>query len=302
MSSTFRLLFAASALAALNSPALGFVASTSVAGSGVASSSSTRMSAADSTATASASATAKPAFTLYSSDKCPYAQRTWIAARELGVPFKFHPMELGKDNKEDWFLKLNPLGKVPTIVCGDDVVYESLVVNEYLCEAFPPGGEYDASPLLPKSLAGRAKARIIASRSGDLVTSYFTYLSNKDEDQEHEKRQKFEKELKAVDAWAAAASGEGEACGWLCGEAGEGCMTLADIAYFPFLERIDATLEPFKGWSLNDIEVPALVAWIGKCREKDSVAGTVKDPAVWAELYKMFLGANYFERAGVAKK
>lgn len=33
-----------------------------------------------------------------------------------------------------------------------------------------------------------------------------------------------------------------------------------------------------------------------------SVAGTVKDPAVWEELYKMFLGANYFERAGVAVK
>lgn len=30
--------------------------------------------------------------------------------------------ELGKDNKEAWFLKLNPLGKVPTVVCGDDVV------------------------------------------------------------------------------------------------------------------------------------------------------------------------------------
>lgn len=30
--------------------------------------------------------------------------------------------ELGKDNREDWFLKLNPLGKVPTVVRGDDVV------------------------------------------------------------------------------------------------------------------------------------------------------------------------------------
>lgn len=60
-------------------------------------------------------------------------------------------------------------------------VYESLVINEYLCEAFPPGGEYDAPPLLPKSLAGRAKARIITSRCGDLVTAYFTYLSNNDE-------------------------------------------------------------------------------------------------------------------------
>ena len=34
----------------------------------------------------------------------------------------FERPELGKDNREDWFLKLNPLGKVPTIVRGDDVV------------------------------------------------------------------------------------------------------------------------------------------------------------------------------------
>lgn len=60
-------------------------------------------------------------------------------------------------------------------------IYESLVVNEYLAEKFPPGGEYDPSPLLPASPADKAKVRIVASRSSDLVTAYFTYLSNKDE-------------------------------------------------------------------------------------------------------------------------
>ena len=57
-----------------------------------------------------------------------------------------------------------------------------------------------------------------------------------------------------------------------------------------------------QGWGLSDIEVPALLAWMEKCRAKESVAFTLKDPAVWAELYKKFLGANYFVRAGVAKK
>lgn len=55
------------------------------------------------------------------------------------------------------------------------------MVNEYLSEVFPEGGEQDASPLLPKSPAGRAMARIITSRSNDLVTAYFTYLTNKNE-------------------------------------------------------------------------------------------------------------------------
>lgn len=57
-----------------------------------------------------------------------------------------------------------------------------------------------------------------------------------------------------------------------------------------------------QGWFLNDIEVPALVAWIDKCRGKESVAGTVKDPASFVERYKKFLGPTYLERAGAAKK
>jgi len=56
-----------------------------------------------------------------------------------------------------------------------------LVVNEYLSEKFPEGGEYEVSPLMPKLPAARARVRIVASRSNDLTTAYFTYLSNKDE-------------------------------------------------------------------------------------------------------------------------
>ena len=32
------------------------------------------------------------------------------------------------------------------------------------------------------------------------------------------------------------------------------------------------------------------------------VAGTVTDPAVWEELYKKFLGMNYFVKAGVVQE
>lgn len=49
-----------------------------------------------------------------------------------------------------------------------------------------------------------------------------------------------------LNEWAVDGARDGEECEWLCGEAGDGHMTLADTAYFPFLERIDATLEKFK--------------------------------------------------------
>lgn len=47
--------------------------------------------------------------------------------------------------------------------------------------------------------------------------------------------------------------------------------------------------------------VPALLAWLDKCKAEESMAGTMKDPEVWVEAYKIFLGANSFTGAGVTK-
>lgn len=48
--------------------------------------------------------------------------------------------ELMKDNREEWFLKLNPLGKVPTIVCGDDVVSFRVAVESLWSSQGPASG------------------------------------------------------------------------------------------------------------------------------------------------------------------
>ena len=57
---------------------------------------------------------------------CPFAQRTWIALEEAGVPFKFEEVDLyGAGGKPGWFLKLNPKGQVPVLVVGERVVVES---------------------------------------------------------------------------------------------------------------------------------------------------------------------------------
>jgi glutathione S-transferase len=48
----------------------------------------------------------------------------------------------------------NPYGKVPVLVDGDGIIYESAIINEYLDEKFPE------IRLLPAELLQRAKARI----------------------------------------------------------------------------------------------------------------------------------------------
>ena len=87
---------------------------------------------------------------LVSHDLCPYVQRAAIALAEKGVPFERADIDLA--NKPDWFLKLSPLGKVPLLRVGDDVIFESAVILEYLEETQP-------NPLLPAEPLARARHR-----------------------------------------------------------------------------------------------------------------------------------------------
>ena len=63
-------------------------------------------------------------------------------------------MECDLKNKSEELVTLNPYGKVPVLVDGDTVIYESAVINEYLDEKFPEVS------LMPKDLAKRAEVRI----------------------------------------------------------------------------------------------------------------------------------------------
>ena len=96
----------------------------------------------------------------YANRNCPYVQRSWMTLLELSVYFEYKEIELGKDNKTDGFCALNPNGIVPVIKHGETVVYESLVVNEYLCEVFGGNG----LTLMPSQPAARARARILMTR------------------------------------------------------------------------------------------------------------------------------------------
>ena len=60
-------------------------------------------------------------------------------------------MQFGK-NTEAAYLAMNPNGRVPTLVDGDYVLWESNSVMRYLCMAY--GGNSPIYPSLPKALAG----------------------------------------------------------------------------------------------------------------------------------------------------
>lgn len=88
--------------------------------------------------------------TLISHHLCPYVQRAVIALSEKSVPFQRIDIDLS--NKPAWFLELSPLGKTPVLRVGDEAIFESAVILEYLEET-------QAAPLHPQDPLLRARHR-----------------------------------------------------------------------------------------------------------------------------------------------
>lgn len=74
--------------------------------------------------------------TLISHALCPYVQRAAIVLAEKGLSFERIDIDLA--NKPEWFLKVSPLGKTPVLLVGDEAIFESAVICEYLDETSLP--------------------------------------------------------------------------------------------------------------------------------------------------------------------
>lgn len=61
---------------------------------------------------------------------CPYVQRAAIVLAEKGVPFERRDIDLA--DKPGWFLRVSPLGKTPVLLVGNEAIFESAVICEYL--------------------------------------------------------------------------------------------------------------------------------------------------------------------------
>lgn len=93
---------------------------------------------------------------LYDFKSSPNCQRVKVVLAEKNLPYEVVPIDLRKqEQKTPEYLKLNPYGKVPVLTDDTTVLYESLVINEYLEEKYPN------PPLMPKDLGRKAKARIL---------------------------------------------------------------------------------------------------------------------------------------------
>eukprot|EP01112_Ceratiomyxa_fruticulosa_P023230 TRINITY_DN879_c0_g1_i4.p1 TRINITY_DN879_c0_g1~~TRINITY_DN879_c0_g1_i4.p1 ORF type:complete len:238 (-),score=66.34 TRINITY_DN879_c0_g1_i4:125-838(-) len=96
-------------------------------------------------------------FTLYTAST-PNGTKISIALEELGLKYETKTIDLGKnEQKEEWFLKINPNGRIPALVDhknGDFNVFESGAILLYLVERYDPEGK-----LYPKD--GNARSEVV---------------------------------------------------------------------------------------------------------------------------------------------
>jgi glutathione S-transferase len=92
----------------------------------------------------------------YDFKSSPNCQRVKVVLEEKKLPYETIPIDLRKkEQKTPEYLKINPYGKVPALLDGDTILYESCIINEYLNEKYPN------PPLMPADAGKRAHARIL---------------------------------------------------------------------------------------------------------------------------------------------
>ena len=110
---------------------------------------------------------------LITAEVCPFAQRTHMTLLEKGLAFERREVDLS--NKPDWFEEVSPYSKVPVVKIGDQVVWESSVINEFIDEQFPE------KPMMPSDPFLRAQARIwIDYCNSRWVDDFYDLLSERE--------------------------------------------------------------------------------------------------------------------------
>jgi len=84
-----------------------------------------------------------------------WSLRPWLAIKQAGLPFEEIMIPLRRSATKAEILAYSPSGKVPCLIDGETVVWDSLAICEYLAEK--------ASSLWPSERKARAEARSISA-------------------------------------------------------------------------------------------------------------------------------------------
>lgn len=209
---------------------------------------------------------------------------------EKGIEWKGHLLDLEKeDQKQPYYLKLNPKGVVPTLVHDGIPIVESTVINEYLDQVFPEPPLKPVAPLaqarmrvwtkmvdeiLHLAFAGinistNPRFQIIGSKSPEEIEQYLIQIPDPDRREKHRQVIKlgldaptFVSSVKLFDKTLAEMEETLSDSLWLAGHS----YSLADVSLASYIARIDML-----AWSgMWETARPRVTDWVSRIKSRPS--------------------------------
>lgn len=194
---------------------------------------------------------------------CPFVQRAIVTLNEKGIDFDINYIDVY--NPPEWFKEISPLGQVPILRVGDEVLFESSVIQEYVDEATAPS-------MHPSDILTKAQNRAWMSFGGDINGLMYQINQAKDKDAFNEKLADIKAKLAKLEA---VHSGKDFFNGTK--------FNLIDAAFAPLFMRLQL-LSELCGLSFFE-GLPNMQIWSNALNAKDSVKNSVVP-----EFPKMFKG------------
>lgn len=99
-----------------------------------------------------------------------WSMRPWVVMKAFGIPFEEVRVALGQPDTSMRIAQHSAAGKVPVLVAGEIVIWDSLAICEYLAEQFPE------KAMWPHDVASRAMARSVCAEMHSGFTALRTAM------------------------------------------------------------------------------------------------------------------------------
>ncbi|RCV26869.1 hypothetical protein SETIT_5G279800v2 [Setaria italica] len=216
----------------------------------------------------------------------PWVIRVRVALGLKGLSYDYTEEDLAA--KSDLLLRSNPVHKkVPVLIHGGRPVCESLVIVEYVDEAWPAAGP----PLLPSDPYDRATARFWAAYVNDTFFPSWKALFRSTA--EEQRAEAFKNAVPAVETLERAFRDCSKGKAFFGGDA----VGLVDVALGSHLVWIRVVDEVAGTNLLDGAKFPGLAAWAERFLAVDAVRKVMPDVRKVLEQYKGFL-AKWIAAAG----
>ncbi|XP_078688503.1 glutathione S-transferase omega-1-like isoform X5 [Branchiostoma floridae x Branchiostoma belcheri] len=207
---------------------------------------------------------------LYSMRLCPYAQRTRLFLAAKGI--EFETINIHLKEKPEWLFEKTPIGKVPVLEKDGDIVYESLVCNEYL------DGIYPDKCITPSDPLEKARQSMVLALWDAKVVGFYYKLVTAKEDERAALTKQFLDGLEYIENALAKPFFSGDKVGAL------------DYNLWPWFERV--CMLKGRGIELSVDKFPKLTAWIDRMMEQPAVKACYFPPEIHHEFGKSWMAGT----------